>query len=97
MAIAPLATYLTLLHLKEALRWEEVSKGVGHTRGTGNLDMQQGSVIQPCIVCVLHTSLLPGPATNDVKYRIAGNFCWVQIFAIFADRPTSVKIKTAKK
>ena len=30
-------------------------------------------------------------------YRIAGNFRWVQIFAIFADRPASAKIKTAKK
>ena len=30
-------------------------------------------------------------------YCIAGNFCWVQIFAIFADRPASAKIKTAKK
>ena len=31
------------------------------------------------------------------RYRIAGNFRWVQFFAIFADRPASVKIKTAKK
>ena len=31
------------------------------------------------------------------RYRIAGNFRWVQIFAIFADRPASAKIKTAKK
>ena len=31
------------------------------------------------------------------NYRIAGNFRWVQIFAIFADRPASAKIKTAKK
>ena len=31
------------------------------------------------------------------SYRIAGNFRWVQIFAIFADRPASAKIKTAKK
>ena len=30
-------------------------------------------------------------------YRIAGNFRMVQIFAIFADRPASAKIKTAKK
>ena len=30
-------------------------------------------------------------------YRIAGNFRWVQIFAIFADKPASAKIKTAKK
>ena len=30
-------------------------------------------------------------------YCIAGNFRWVQIFAIFADRPASAKIKTAKK
>ena len=32
-----------------------------------------------------------------ISYRIEGNFCWVQIFAIFADRPASVKIKTAKR
>ena len=30
-------------------------------------------------------------------YRIAGNFRWVQIFAIFADRPASAKIKTTKR
>ena len=34
---------------------------------------------------------------RKMGYRIAGNFRWVQIFAIFADRPASVKIKTAKK
>ena len=33
----------------------------------------------------------------NTAYRIAGNFRWVQIFAIFADRPASTKIKTAKK
>ena len=31
------------------------------------------------------------------KYRIAGNFHWVQIFAIFADRPASAKILNGKK
>ena len=30
-------------------------------------------------------------------YRIAGNFRWVQIFEIFADRPASMKIKNGKK
>ena len=30
-------------------------------------------------------------------YRIAENFRLVQIFAIFADRPASAKIKAAKK
>ena len=34
---------------------------------------------------------------DDDRYRIAGYFCWVQIFTIFADRPASAKIKTAKK
>ena len=28
-------------------------------------------------------------------YRIAGNFCMVQAFAVFADGPTTAKIKTA--
>ena len=27
------------------------------------------------------------------QYRIAGNFCWVQIFVIFADRPASTQKK----
>ena len=35
--------------------------------------------------------------TQNPRYRIAGNFRWVQIFAIFADRPASAKIKTAKR
>ena len=35
--------------------------------------------------------------SQSKSYRIAGNFRWVQIFAIFADRPASAKIKTAKK
>ena len=30
-------------------------------------------------------------------YSIAGNFRWVQIFAMFADRLAYAKIKTAKK
>ena len=32
-----------------------------------------------------------------VTYCIAGNFRWVQIFMIFADKPVSVKTKTVKK
>ena len=36
-------------------------------------------------------------ASLIVDYRIAGNFRWVQIFAIFVDKPASAKIKTAKK
>ena len=44
---------------------------------------------------------IPAEEENIVQisdsYRIAGNFHWVQIFAIFADRPASAKIKTAKK
>ena len=35
--------------------------------------------------------------THWITYRIAGNFRWVQIFEIFADRPASAKIKTAKR
>ena len=31
------------------------------------------------------------------EYRIAGSFRWVQIFAIFENRPASAKIKTVKK
>ena len=34
--------------------------------------------------------------TYSIRYRIAGNVSWVQIFAIFTDRPVSAKIKTAK-
>ena len=40
---------------------------------------------------------LSGWPQGTIYYRIAGNFRWVQIFAIFADRPASAKIKTAKK
>ena len=39
----------------------------------------------------------PDSSVEMLGYRIAGNFRWVQIFAIFADRPASAKIKTAKK
>jgi len=31
-----------------------------------------------------------------MKYRIAGNFCEVQIFAIFATHDRNAKIKAAK-
>ena len=34
--------------------------------------------------------------TNEVCFTV-GNFHWVQIFAIFMDRPASSKIKPAKK
>ena len=34
---------------------------------------------------------------DNVVYRIAGNFRWVQIFVIFADKPAFAKIKPAKK
>ena len=32
----------------------------------------------------------------ELLYCIAGNFRWVQVFAIFADRPASAKIKAVK-
>ena len=34
--------------------------------------------------------------TDFFKYRIEGNFYMVQTFAVFADDPTTAKIKTAK-
>ena len=42
---------------------------------------------------------LYGTLYNESKtkwYRIAGNFCTVQTFAVFADEPTTAKIKSAK-
>ena len=42
-------------------------------------------------------SILPQLSHNCPTYCIVGNFRWVQIFKIFADRPTSMKIRTAKK
>ena len=35
--------------------------------------------------------------SSNLLYRIAGNFRWVQIFTIFADRPASANIRTTKK
>ena len=52
------------------------------------------SIHSPCILVVLYM----GKGLHvRVDYRIVGYFRWVQIFAIFADRPPSVKIKTTKK
>ena len=54
-----------------------------------NLSIKTGKIPQKWKVPPL--SLIPKSQT------IAGNFRWVQIFAIFAERPASAKIKTAKK
>ena len=43
-------------------------------------------------VTVKYTGWLHTVLVRRANYCTAGNFCWVQIFAIFADRPASAKI-----
>ena len=63
----------------------------------GQRDLQQSA--QACITKleIRRPAFWEYYPCNCPTYRIVGNFHWVQIFVIFADRPASTKIKTTKK